>query len=323
MNTFKGFIRSSSVYFQIFLLIGLALFGAGLLGAMGFFACQTFFGVSFTDVQQFMADPTLNGAVAPLKMLQIFSSIGLFLLPAMVFSQLFSPQPETFLRLKNTVSWPIGVSILLLIIVFTPITDALTWLNHQIHLPEFLASFEHNARMATENTQALLGTFLRMETFLDFAYNLFLLAILPAVAEEFFFRGVVQELLIRHTQRTHLSIWVTALAFALMHGQIFALVPLLVLGALLGYLKQWTGSLWASIIGHFVNNGLIVVVMYFFAQDLSDLDGLSTPQISYLLGGIVLAAGIIFYLFRNRSTPYLADEDLIDEKNEADDYDGM
>jgi hypothetical protein len=108
-----------------------------------------------------------------------------------------------------------------------------------------------------------------------------------------------------------------------MHGQIFALVPLLVLGALLGYLKQWTGSLWASIIGHFVNNGLIVVVMYFFAQNLSDLDGLSTPQISYVLGGIVLAAGIIFYLFRNRSTPYLADEDLIDENNEADDYNGM
>ena len=293
------------------------------MGAMGFLACQTFYGLSLQDLQQLLADPSAPGAAAPLKLLQIFSSVGLFLLPAMVFSQLYSPHPETFLRLRASVSPLTILVVLILIIAFTPITDALTWLNDQLHLPEFLADYEARARATTDNTQTLLGSFLNMESFGAFLYNVFLLAILPAVAEEFFFRGIVQELLIRHTRRTHLSIWITALAFALMHGQIFALIPLLVLGALLGYLKQWTGSLWASILAHFVNNGLIVVVMYFFAYDLSDLEGLSAPEPLYLIAGLAIAATLIFYFVRTRKEPYDANEDLIGLETEEENQEGI
>ena len=153
MNAFRSYIRNSTVYMQFFMLIGFALLGAGLMGAMGFLACQTFYGLGLEDLQRLLADPSAPGAAAPLKLLQIFSSIGLFLLPAMVFSQLISPQPETFLRLRASISPLIGLFIIILFVAITPITDALTWLNDQLHLPGFLSDYEAQARSSAENTQ--------------------------------------------------------------------------------------------------------------------------------------------------------------------------
>lgn len=300
MNRFRLYIRHAHVVMQLFVLMGVTLLGVGLLSSMGLLAVETFFQADIDTINLYLKDPLLPGAVAPLKLLQVFTTIGLFLIPAMVFSQFFSNRPERFLRLNNTPTWVTLLGIIALMIVFTPITDGLTWLNDQISLPAFLSDVESNMRQEGENVTVLIGSFLVMENFGDFAYNLFLLAILPAIAEEFFFRGVLQELLIRYSRRIHLSVWITGLAFAIMHGQLFSIIPLWILGSLLGYLKEWTGSLWTAIIGHFVNNAAIVVIMYFFDFNMTDLENLSTPTPLFLIGGIALSSALIFWLYRNK-----------------------
>jgi membrane protease YdiL (CAAX protease family) len=300
MNSFRLYIRHTHVVMQLFILMGLTLVGVGLLSSMGLLAAETFFNADMSTINQYIKDPKLSGAIAPLKLLQVFTTIGIFLLPAMVFSQLYSNRPERFLRLNQTPKAPIILATLALIIVFTPITDGLTWLNDQLHLPGFLGDFEENMRQEGENVSVLIGGFLAMDTFGDFAYNIFLLAILPAIAEEFFFRGVIQELLIRYSKRINLSIWVTGLAFAIMHGQFFSIIPLWILGALLGYLKEWTGNLWTAILAHFINNGSIVIIMYFFNFNMTDMENLSTPTLTFLIGGIILSAGLIYWLYNKR-----------------------
>lgn len=267
---------------------------------MGLLAAETFFNATIETINQYIKDPSIPGAIAPLKLLQVFTTIGIFLLPAMVFSQLYSNRPERFLRLNQAPQWPIILATVALIIVFTPITDGLTWLNDHLHLPGFLSDFEQSMRQEGENVRVLIGGFLEMNSFGDFAYNLFLLAILPAIAEEFFFRGIIQELLIRYSKRIHLSIWVTGLAFAVMHGQFFSIIPLWILGTLLGYLKEWTGNLWTAIIAHFINNGAIVFIMYYFNFNMNDMENLSTPTLVYLIGGIILSGGIIYWFYTRR-----------------------
>lgn len=300
MNRFRLYIRHTHVVMQFFILMGLTLVGVGLLSSMGLLAAETFFHSDIDTINKYIQDPTLPGAIPPLKLLQIFTTIGIFLLPAMVFSQFYSNRPERFLRLNQAPNVPVLLAALALIIVFTPITDGLTWINDHIHLPGFLSGFEEEMRQGGEDVSILIGGFLAMDSFGDFAYNLFLLAILPAIAEEFFFRGVIQELLIRYSKRVHLSIWVTGLAFAIMHGQFFSIIPLWILGSLLGYLKEWTGNLWTAIIAHFVNNGAIVVIMYFMGYNMTDLENLSTPTTLFLIGGIALSGGLIYWFYSKR-----------------------
>lgn len=313
MNIFRAALRNSSVYLQIFTLIALALFGVSVMSAMGLLACKTFLGL---DTQQLIAlfkNPNDVAAIPALKIIQLFTSIGIFLLPAMVFSQLASPHPTWYLQVNRALPWPKLLAIVLLIVAITPLTDGLSWLNDRIHLPTFLADFETSARASAQNQLQLVAEFLHMQSIADFAYNLILLALIPALAEEFFFRGIVQRLLKSHTQRMHLSVWITALAFALMHGQIFALIPFVVLGALLGYLKELTGNLWAPIVAHFVNNASIVVVMYFTDYNMSNLELQETPNVFYVLGSALIVGVLLWYLIKNKPAPIDENADLKEE----------
>lgn len=321
MNHFRAYLRTAPLFTQCMVLFALALLSAGLLGAMGLLAAQTFFGADMEAIKSFLANPEGATALGTLKVLQIFTAMGLFLIPAMVFSQLFSPLPTLFLRLSNPVKPLFLVAAAALFVVFIPITDAISWFTQDVHLPEFLSDYETEVRESSSRTQELISGFLEMNSFGDFAFNLFLLAILPAFAEEFFFRGVLQELLLRKTHKMHLAVWVGALAFGLMHNQLFSLLPLVVLGAMLGYLKEWTGSLWPSILAHFVNNGSIVVVMYFGHMNMTKLAELSTPQATWLIPSIILSVALIFWLWRSRTLRPNDDEDF--PNPEPEDYSGM
>jgi len=87
-----------------------------------------------------------------------------------------------------------------------------------------------------------------------------LLAFTPALCEETFFRGLLLSGLRRW--RPWLSIGVTALLFALLHGSIYRLLPTFTLGLLLGYAVWRSGSLSCSVIIHGLNNGLIATLIW-------------------------------------------------------------
>jgi membrane protease YdiL (CAAX protease family) len=313
MNDFRSFIRNSRPLTQFFLLMAVTIFAIGLLGAIGLFACETLYGADWEKIQEYLNDPTLPGAPAVLKVLQLFNTLGIFLIPAMIFSQLLSPRPLIYLRLNKKTNAHILIAVIVLFIAFTPITDALAFVNEQLSLPAFLSGFETDMRNASENSQALMGAFISMDSFGDFLFNIFLMALLPALGEEFFFRGVIQRLLLSRTRNVHVAVWVTGFTFAIMHQQFFAILPLLVLGALLGYLKEWTGSLWASIIAHFVNNASIVVVMYFADYNMSDISEITPPELIYVLPALLISGGLIFYFYQNRVAAPPDDDDLEDE----------
>ena len=40
----------------------------------------------------------------------------------------------------------------------------------------------------------------------------------------------------------------------------------MLMGAMFGYVFVWTGTLWAPVIMHFVNNGLAVIAYYFIDE---------------------------------------------------------
>lgn len=91
--------------------------------------------------------------------------------------------------------------------------------------------------------------------------SVLLMAVIPAICEELLFRGIVL-----HGLRSRFSDWgailLSAIMFALMHGNLQQLVYPFILGAIMGWLVLRTGSLVSSILVHFINNFLVVTLNF-------------------------------------------------------------
>lgn len=85
--------------------------------------------------------------------------------------------------------------------------------------------------------------------------TLLLIAIIPAICEELFFRGFVMNGL-RTATRKWTAIVLAAAAFAMFHFFLFKFSTTFVLGVALGWLCWQSASIWPAIVAHALHNGL-------------------------------------------------------------------
>jgi membrane protease YdiL (CAAX protease family) len=116
-------------------------------------------------------------------------------------------------------------------------------------------SFEQDSE---EKIKALLSK----SGFLAFLINLTIVAVLPAIGEEFIFRGVIQNTLISTTRKPWVSILITATLFSAFHLMFEGFFARLFLGILLGYLYVVSKNIWLPILAHFANNAFQITMDY-------------------------------------------------------------
>lgn len=100
------------------------------------------------------------------------------------------------------------------------------------------------------------------------------LSVIPALVEEFMCRGFFLGLL--KPFGTKFAIFVSALIFSLMHGNVEQSVSAFFLGLYLAYLVVKTESIWPAVILHFLNNlttGILVVFDLFKNNNFTSLYG--------------------------------------------------
>ena len=90
--------------------------------------------------------------------------------------------------------------------------------------------------------------------------SLFYVAVLPAVCEEFLFRGVVLSALERGGTRR--AILQTAALFAVLHGWLVGLPAHFLLGVIIATLVVCTDSIYAGLIYHTTHNAASVLIQY-------------------------------------------------------------
>ena len=81
------------------------------------------------------------------------------------------------------------------------------------------------------------------------------IGIIAPIAEEILFRGLIFGALQKWLQPGWVICW-TSLLFAIAHLELIGLVPLIALGAILGWVRYRTGSIGLSILLHAANNCL-------------------------------------------------------------------
>lgn len=207
-------------------------------------------------------DPSSPQTIALLKYFQVVQSIGLFVVPSFVLAYLFEGGVLAYLALDKKVGCHSIVIGLLAVLAAGPVVGFLGEWNESMQLPEFLAGFESWMRGMEDSAAELIERFIRVETVWGLLFNLFMIAVIPAVGEELLFRGVIQKIFTDMTRNYHWGIWISAFLFSALHMQFFGFLPRMFLGALFGYLLIYSGSMWLPILAHFVNNALGVLALH-------------------------------------------------------------
>ena len=126
----------------------------------------------------------------------------------------------------------------------------------------------------------------------------FVVAVLPAFAEEFAFRGVVLGLLRPYGQT--FAVVGSALVFGIMHGNIQQIPFAFAGGLVFGFVAVRTGSLWPTVLMHFLNNGLSVLQQY-LSYELTDAGYLGFSYGLYVVFAAAVVLGVWWLLRRDRA----------------------
>jgi len=236
-----------------------------------------------------------------MRVTQLISVACLFLIPVAVCAYFFHTRPATYLKINRPMNWKFLLYSLILVIVIQPFISFAGYYNEQLTLPESLSSIEKVLRSMEETARITTERLLTTDSISILLLNIFIVAIIAGLTEEFFFRGSLQQIFKSIVKNRHVAVWITAFVFSFIHFQFYGFVPRLILGALLGYIFLWSGNLWIAVIVHAANNLFAVLLFHFYngtpvynqVTTIGSGDTLWTAGVS-----VLLSAGLLFLMSR-------------------------
>lgn len=282
----KGFFQQYSAGTQALLLIFLFCGGA-VIATLITMLISLFTGTSGMDISM-------------TRVVQTISSLGLFLLPAIGMALFCDASPRHYLFLHRVNDERVWLLVLASMFLIAAPINFIAMLNQQMELPTFMAPVEQWMRSQEDLAQQLTQNMIGDGTPQLLAINLIVMALCPAITEEFFFRGALQRLIGKWNPNPHFVIWNAAILFSAFHLQFYGFIPRMLLGAYLGYLLLWTRSIWIPIFAHFINNATAVIGMSDKNLRESALVTGEIPTDQIFQYGIAAAISLILFIFLNQ-----------------------
>ena len=217
------------------------------------------------------------------KALAFFDQLGTFLIPSILFLIIIRsmtinymiPKREDWVKLIVYFFILIGLAQILLVIS--------TYIGYDF-LPLSTQDFLKNQQDFNTKIQEGFIT----DSFSGFLFNIILLAIIPAVGEELFFRGIIQEICIGLFKNNGAGIIITSLIFGILHFQIDNLLSIIFASLLLGYIYNFSNNIFLTILLHFGFNSFSLICMQAIKWEF-----VSEPQLDLLGNYLFIPIGII------------------------------
>ncbi len=227
------------------------------------------FGLVFSSVLAafFMLSGDGMNDITNVQIGQVISQVFGFMLPPILYVMLVKEKPFNYLGFKKLQPW----SLLGIVAIFTiiPFLAMVTEWNDNVSLPESMASLEQKLRYIQEVANDTTERFMTEGSLFS---GLLIVAALAAISEELLFRSVIQKAFVKLCKNAHVGIILTAIVFSAFHGDFFGFVPRFILGLMLGYMFYLSGSIFPSMLMHFVNNGTIVMLYYLNKKEVINVD---------------------------------------------------
>ena len=285
--------------------IGLAILHGALFTVVGMTISSVVFDIDLESMQDLNVNLSDPQSLNALMTLQILSTVGIFLMAAYMSAKLFSGNPNKYLSIDKVAHPKWFLAVMVLMGIALPLISFLGVVNAGIPFPDSMMGLKESFEASEESNQSFVNAFLSKEGTGALMLNLLMVAVLPAIGEEWMFRGVVQRLMVNWTKNIHWGIWIAAFVFSAFHFSFFGFLPRLILGAIFGYLLVWSKSMWVPVLAHFVNNAIAVFLAYYMGVDalVENPEGFGTGEDwMFLVGSIMAFAGLVWIMYRWRAT---------------------
>lgn len=285
-----GHLRIKSPWSQLAVFIGLTCL-AYLVAGIATLIIYKSYGIPISTTIQKLnwSDPNV---IAAMKTLQALSSVLIFLLPVLLFALFtFNGNYGYFLGFKKAEKGNMYVLAIICVILALPLVFWLGELNSHIRLPAGLTELEKDA-------SEQMDAFLKVNNTVDVIKNVAIIALLPAICEELYFRGALQRILIQITKHPLIGIILTGIVFSALHFQFEGFLPRMLLGTILGFFYWYSGSIWTNIVAHFVYNAVQVLVVSYMPKYVDKSP--DAPVLAAMASAVAVWA--ILWFFQRQST---------------------
>jgi membrane protease YdiL (CAAX protease family) len=189
------------------------------------------------------------------------------------------------------ISWKQGLVALVVSAANQPVVSLLTWGERAVLPKHFIDDFDDKQRMLDTIFAGRAG------------WMIVTVMIAAPLGEELFFRGYLLPAL-RKSWGIVAALLVSSALFSTLHADPVGFLGLMEIGIVLAALRLWSGSLWAAIVGHAVNNGIAACAFVLGYQD----PDLPTPPWVLGLGAVLLVVGTALLVKVLRRAPPLREE---------------
>ncbi|WKZ69115.1 MAG: CPBP family intramembrane metalloprotease [Melioribacteraceae bacterium] len=207
--------------------------------------------------------------VNAMRLMTIGGQVMFILLPALMFAKLVYEDVGTIIRFKLPTVKEVFAFVFGLILI-APLLQSYLYLQNyllnllaqKIHIIQVIKNLLDSLdKLVTETYSELL----RSDTIFEASFIIFVVAVVPSICEEVFFRGYVQKSF-EFRIKPVWAAFVTAIFFALYHFNPYGLIALFALGFFFGYSAFKSESIFIPLILHFLNN-LIAIISFFIVGD--------------------------------------------------------
>lgn len=224
--------------------------------------------------------------------MQVVSTFLIFLVPVHFFAIICYRKPLQYLGFNFRFNYKQFLLLIGILILTFPMSGALSTLNKILPISPSLAAKFKAMELEREAQEAAL---IQINSFLKYIISLIVIALLPAIFEETFFRGGMQNFLSRWFKGPWLAIIITSIIFSIIHLSFYGFLVRFALGVVLGFIFYYSGSLWLNILFHFLFNAIQVTALYILT-----MNGIKDKNVedSFPLWAGVIALALLLYLFK-------------------------
>ncbi|GAO29380.1 CPBP family intramembrane glutamic endopeptidase [Geofilum rubicundum] len=226
----KGSLTQLPPFIQLIFVLCMVIVSAVVITAIGVVAA-----LPFTGLEEVAGLLQGTGSIAFMKYLQVLQSFAIFIVPSVLAAWFFSEKPAQWLGFNDSKTTWIILS-MATILAIQPFVSYIGMVNAQITLPDYLEALYRWMHQTEQSANEIIFRFLDTQNLSVILFNVFMIAILPALGEEMLFRGGLQPLIQKMVKNHHAAIWITAFLFSAMHMQFLTFAPRFILGGVLGYL---------------------------------------------------------------------------------------
>ena len=153
------------------------------------------------------------------------------------------------------------------------------------------------AKNAEINYNNAVASMSGLHTPLQFFTGILVIAFLPGLFEEFFFRGVLQNMFTRWWKKPLLAIVITSILFSLVHASYYLFITRFILGCTLGLLFYKSKNIWINVFAHFINNFIALCQLFYLNSQKGIKANVNNMDMPLPLWSVFITFAILYGLF--------------------------